>query len=218
MTINTQLVYSAENDHLYERIQMVESQLVARDIENPNIIKAMRAVPRHLFVSPAHQEFAYEDCPLSIACGQTISQPYMVAKAAELLDLTGEEKVLEVGAGSGYQAAVLSFLAKRVVGLEYHQELAQQAKQTLKELHIKNVSIHHADGKLGWVKEAPYDRILCSCSVTSLPSAWKEQLKEGGVLLFPRGTGTTQVLSKWTKEDDGWIKEDILGVRYVPLL
>lgn len=198
---------------------MVECQLIGRGIMDRRITNAMSQIPRHFFVNPQDRDRAYEDHPLPIGHGQTISQPYMVAKAAELLKLSGAEKVLEVGAGCGYQASVLSLLCKSVVAIEWHAELVACAQSNLRRAQVANVQVVWGDGKLGWVKEAPYDRILVSCAAKSVTRAWEEQLVTGGILVFPQDAPENQILWKYVKGTEGWAsQEEIFGVRFVPLL
>jgi protein-L-isoaspartate(D-aspartate) O-methyltransferase len=220
MGINTQFVYTDPDRYKSERNHMVERHLRARDVRDPAVLNAMRKLPRHLFVAPSQEGEAYEDSPLSIPCGQTISQPYMVAKSAELLELTGHEKVLEIGAGCGYQAALLGMLAAEVVALEWFDELARLARANVERLGMKNIRIEQGDGKAGCAQFAPYDRILVSCAVREVPSTWEPQLRPGGILLFPLGPRhDEQYLWRWRKSETGWkSKERIFSVRFVPLL
>ena len=210
MASNTHFVYSGPDPYIAERKQMVSTQIANRGVFDTKILGVMENLPRHLFMDPRDRKAAYEDCPVSIACGQTISQPYIVAKIAELLDLTGAERVLEIGSGCGYQAAVLSQLAGEVRGVEFHRELALLCESHLKELGIRNVKIRYGDGKLGWKEHAPYDRILFSCAIPEIPTAVKQQLRPGGLVVYPLQLATRQVLMKGD--------EEMFGVRFVPLL
>ena len=173
---------------------MVAEQLVKRGIANPGVLDAMRSVPRHLFVDEALRERAYGDHPLPIGDGQTISQPFMVARMTELLQVTGREKVLEIGTGSGYQAAVLSRVAARVCTIERIARLATRARQTLEAIGVSNVWVRAADGTMGWADEAPFDRILVAAGGPTVPPPLLEQLAEGGRLIMPVGSEETQRL------------------------
>jgi protein-L-isoaspartate(D-aspartate) O-methyltransferase len=185
-----------------EREKMVEEQLAARGIADPRVLDALRRVPRHLFVDEAWRDQAYGDHPLPIGEGQTISQPYIVARMTELLRLGGSEKVLEIGTGSGYQAAVLAELAARVCTIERLPKLAARARQTLEALGYTNVWVRVANGTLGWPDEAPFDRILVAAAGPSVPPPLFEQLREGGRLVMPVGDAATQVLQVVEKVDD----------------
>ncbi|HUO64960.1 MAG TPA: protein-L-isoaspartate(D-aspartate) O-methyltransferase [Terriglobales bacterium] len=177
-----------------ERERMVAEQLVKRGIADPRVLEAMRSVPRHLFVDEALRDRAYGDHPLPIGEGQTISQPFMVARMTELLRLTGREKVLEIGTGSGYQAAVLSRVAARVCTVERIGKLAARARQTLESIGVSNVWVRTADGTVGWADEAPFDRILVAAGGPSVPPPLLEQLAEGGRLVMPVGSEDAQRL------------------------
>jgi protein-L-isoaspartate(D-aspartate) O-methyltransferase len=177
-----------------ERERMVEEQVAARGVTDPRVLAAMRRVPRHVFVDPALQEKAYGDHPLPIGEGQTISQPFIVGKMTELLALTGREKVLEIGTGCGYQAAVLAELAARVCTIERLSKLAARARETLEMLGYSNVWVRTANGTLGWPDEAPFDRILVTAGGPSVPPPLFEQLAEGGRLVMPVGDAASQVL------------------------
>jgi protein-L-isoaspartate(D-aspartate) O-methyltransferase len=180
--------------HARERERMVAEQLVPRGIKNPRVLEAMGKVPRHLFVDEALRDKAYGDHPLPIGEGQTISQPFMVARMTELLRLTGTEKVLEVGTGSGYQAAVLAQLAARVCAIERLAKLAARARETLESLGITNVWVRTANGTFGWPDEAPFDRILVAAGGPSVPPPLFEQLAEGGRMVMPVGQADYQKL------------------------
>ncbi len=178
-----------------ERERMVEGQLAGRGITDPRVLEAMRKVPRHLFVDEALRDRAYGDYPLPIGEGQTISQPYMVAIMSQLLRLTGSEKVLEIGTGSGYQTAVLAELTRRVCSVERLASLATRARGTLEGLGYTNVWVRTADGTFGWLDEAPFDRILVSAASPSIPAPLFEQLAEGGRLVLPVGDAFSQTLT-----------------------
>ena len=185
---------AGEQRYARERERMVAEQLVKRGIANPGVLDAMRSVPRHLFVDEALRERAYGDHPLPIGDGQTISQPFMVARMTELLQVTGREKVLEIGTGSGYQAAVLSRVAARVCTIERIARLATRARQTLEAIGVSNVWVRAADGTMGWADEAPFDRILVAAGGPTVPPPLLEQLAEGGRLIMPVGSEETQRL------------------------
>ena len=180
---------------------MVEEQLAARGVTDPRVLSAMRRVPRHLFVEEALQDRAYGDHALPIGDGQTISQPFMVGKMTELLQLAGTEKVLEIGTGSGYQAAVLGELCARVCTVERLPRLAKRARELLEELGYQNVWVRVANGTLGWPDEAPFDRILVAAGGPSVPPPLFEQLAEGGRMVMPVGEASTQVLKLIEKRD-----------------
>lgn len=201
-----------------QRREMLDRQLAARGVDAPNVLQAMNAIPRERFVPPEEAAFAYEDRALPIECGQTISQPYIVGLMTQSLRLTGSEKVLEIGCGSGYQAAVLSRLAHRVVSVERHFELAAAAADRLRRLGLDNVSVVCADGSLGWPLEAPYDRILVAAGGPSLPEPLFEQLSEGGRLVMPIGDSHDQTLLAVVKVDGKPRFEDLGAVRFVPLI
>ena len=196
---------------------MVEQQIIRRGVTAPRVLTAMRSVPRHLFVPTNLQEESYSDYPLPIGYGQTISQPYIVALMSALLNLQGDENVLEVGTGSGYQAAVLSMLAARVDTVELIPELAEQAQQTLQLADCRNVFVHRADGSLGWEPNAPYDAILVTASAPQVPQPLLEQLTPQGRLVLPVGGSGYQNLELWTQENGVWQPQEILPVAFVPL-
>ncbi len=177
-----------------ERERMVAEQLVPRGIKDARVLEAMGKVPRHLFVDEALRDKAYGDHPLPIGEGQTISQPFMVGRMTELLRLAGTEKVLEVGTGSGYQAAVLAHLAGRVCAIERLAKLAARARETLEGLGITNVWVRTANGTFGWPDEAPFDRILVAAGGPSVPPPLLEQLAEGGRMVMPVGPANYQKL------------------------
>ena len=177
-----------------ERERMVEEQLIARGVRDPRVIEVMRRLPRHVFVDEALRDRAYGDHPLPIGEGQTISQPFIVGRMTELLQLAGREKVLEVGTGCGYQAAVLAELAERVCTMERIPRLASRARETLERLGYRNVWVRTANGTLGWPDEAPFDRILVAAGWPGVPPPLFEQLAEGGRMVIPVGEVTGQVL------------------------
>jgi protein-L-isoaspartate(D-aspartate) O-methyltransferase len=200
------------------RREMVDRQLHKRDIRSPRVLEAMSSVPRHLFVPPEHMGDAYTDSPLPIGAGQTISQPYMVAAMAEALLLEGSEKVLEIGAGSGYQAAVLSLLAREVIAVESQPLLADAARIRLVKLGYNNVWIQTGDGSLGWPPEAPYDAILVTAGAPFVPPPLIDQLAEGGRLVIPVGPAKQQELVRILKREGRTMQESLIACRFVPLL
>jgi protein-L-isoaspartate(D-aspartate) O-methyltransferase len=200
-----------------ERENMVSVQIAGRGIVDERILKAMRTIPRHLFVPQEYQQNAYEDFPLPIGYQQTISQPYIVAFMTNILDLKGNERVLEVGTGSGYQAAVLSLLVKKVHSLERIPDLADRARQTLQELGINNVDVHVGDGSLGWLPDAPYQAILVTAAAPAAPQSLLDQLDIGARMIIPVGGQFQQVLELWLRDKEGLKSEAILPVAFVPL-
>jgi len=209
---------SPQDSFRAQREHMVEDQLVRRGIRDPRVLAAMRAVPRHLFVPGEERSLAYEDMPLPIGRGQTISQPYIVALMTELLQLKGGEKVLEVGTGSGYQAALLSVLVRQVFSMERYEPLAQQARDTLAHLGYRNVTVLAGDGSCGLPEQAPFDAILVTASPPSVPPPLLEQLAPDGRLALPTGPSGGQKLELWTRREAEWDHEDILSVAFVPLI
>jgi protein-L-isoaspartate(D-aspartate) O-methyltransferase len=177
-----------------ERERMVEEQVVARGVTDPRVFEVMRRVPRHLFVEEALRDRAYGDHPLPIGDGQTISQPFIVGRMTELLRLAGTEKVLEVGTGCGYQAAVLAELAARVCTMERLPRLAAKARETLEGMGYRNVLVRAGNGTLGWPDQGPFDRILVAAGGPSVPPPLFEQLVEGGRMVMPVGDATNQTL------------------------
>ena len=202
----------------YQREQMVERQIRRRGVRDELVLEAMRAVERHLFVSQNARDLAYEDHPLSIGKGQTISQPYIVAFMTESLALTGKEKVLEVGAGSGYQAAVLAKTGCKVVSMERLPELAALARKNLQWAGIEGVRVVEGDGTKGFPDEAPYDRIIVTAAGPEVPHTMLEQLAPEGILLIPVGQRWMQNLVRVKRKEDGFEREEILGCVFVPLI
>jgi protein-L-isoaspartate(D-aspartate) O-methyltransferase len=200
------------------RSDMVERQLRKRDIRSPRVLAAMNSVPRHLFVPPEHVADAYSDTPLPIGAGQTISQPYMVAAMADALLLEGPEKVLEIGAGSGYQAAVISLLAREVIAVESQPALAEAAAIRLAKLGYNNVRVETGDGSQGRSPDAPYDAILVTAGAPYVPPPLQEQLAEGGRLVIPVGPTKQQELLRIIKQGERTTRESLFACRFVPLL
>jgi protein-L-isoaspartate(D-aspartate) O-methyltransferase len=205
----------SESDFAVARRDMVERQIRTRGIHSTRVLEAMAAVPRHLFVPAPIEAKSYADEPLPIGEGQTISQPFMVAAMAEALCLDGFEKVLEVGAGSGYQAAVVSLLAREVIAVESQPVLARAARE---RLPYSNVRIVDGDGSLGWPAEAPYDAILVTAAAPSIPPPLGEQLAEGGRLVIPVGSEKDQELVRVTKSGGKIAQQNLFACRFVPLL
>jgi len=201
-----------------ERELMVKYQIEARGIKDKRILSAFKKVKRHLFVPEKYRYKAYGDHPLPIGEGQTISQPYMVALMTQLLKLEGDEKVLEIGTGSGYQAAILSLLAKEVYTIEIIPSLAERAKKILDSLGYKNVHVRCGDGYLGWPEEAPFDAIIITCAPEKLPEPLVKQLKEGGRIVAPIGPeGGLQILTVFIKKKGKIIKKEEGGCYFVPM-
>ncbi|HET7850982.1 MAG TPA: protein-L-isoaspartate(D-aspartate) O-methyltransferase [Pseudolabrys sp.] len=190
-----------------------------RGIADKDVLRAMEEVPRSAFVEADHSERAYADQALPISCGQTISQPYVVAYMTEQLGLRPHHRVLEIGTGSGYQAAVLALLAREVVTVERYRTLADAARRRLQKLGYKNVEVIVGDGLAGAPERAPFDRIIVTAAAETLPDALIEQLKEGGIMILPLGPhGGAQHIVKLTKSQTGLEQEQLIAVRFVPLL
>ena len=199
------------------RRHMVLRQIHGRGIRQPEVLRAMGAVPRHLFVPSEFLPRAYQDEPLPIGKGQTISQPFMVAAMAEALSLAGDERVLEIGAGSGYQAAVLSLLARDVTAIEREPMLASAARNRLAALGFANVRIEEGDGSLGWLSGAPYDAILVSAGAPAVPPPLIDQLAENGRMVIPVGDADQQKLTRIVKRQGRVFQESLYACRFVPL-
>jgi protein-L-isoaspartate(D-aspartate) O-methyltransferase len=198
---------------------MVEEQIIRRGISDPRVIKAMEEVPRHKFIDEALVDTAYNDHPVPIGCGQTISQPYMVALMTQALKLKGDEKVLEIGTGSGYQAALLAELCQKVYTVDRISTLVERARRVLlDELGYKNIVLLVRDGTMGLPEYAPFDRIIVTAAAPEIPSPLIEQLKDGGRLVIPKGDRFTQTLLVVTKEKDKYITESLGGCVFVPLI
>ena len=199
---------------------MVEDQIIKRGVEDPRVLDVMKVVERHKFVPEKYSESAYKDGPLPIGHGQTISQPFIVAFMTENLKLEPSHKVLEIGTGSGYQAAVLSELCDHVYTIEIVDELANESAERLGRLGFNNITVRSGDGYKGWPEEAPFDRIMVTAAPEEIPELLTEQLAEGGVMVIPVGKQyEIQYLWVITKEADGSIKkEKILPVRFVPMI
>lgn len=215
------LFFFSQEDELYarKRREMVKRQLQARDITDKKVLEIMGKVPRHLFVDPPYRRKAYTDYPLPIDEGQTISQPYIVALMTQYLNLKDGEKVLEIGTGSGYQAAVLAHLTDKVYSVEIREHLAKKAEQTLKDLNYTQVQVKWSDGYFGWEEYAPFDAIIVTCAANHVPPSLIDQLKDGGRLIIPLGsTLYFQTLTLITKKSGKLKVKHILGVRFVPMI
>jgi protein-L-isoaspartate(D-aspartate) O-methyltransferase len=205
-------------DYEQARNRMVEQQIIARGIKDPLVIKAMRKVPRHLFVDEGLRTRSYDDYPLPISHGQTISQPYIVALMTEALNLKGGEKVLEIGTGSGYQSAVLAEIVDTVYSVERIPGLAKKSREILDSLGYYNVIIKVGDGTYGWKDKAPFDGIIVTASAPSIPDPLLEQLKDGGRLIIPVGDFFSQDLILVRRQGNRFIKSSYGGVRFVKLI
>jgi protein-L-isoaspartate(D-aspartate) O-methyltransferase len=201
-----------------QRRAMVEKQIRLRGIACPRVLEAMLSVPRHEFVPPEQQRTAYDDTPLAIGAGQTISQPFMVAAMAEALELSGNERVLEVGTGSGYQAAVLSLLAREVFTIETHASLADEARGRLTRLGYANVRVATGDGTLGWPDAVPFEAIVVTAAAPGVPPPLVEQLAEGGRLVIPVGPAEHQELRRVRMSGGIPSQETLYDCRFVPLV
>ncbi len=201
-----------------DRESMVAAQLAARGIASPTVLEAMASIPRHRFVPADCEHLAYEDRPLPIGLGQTISQPYMVAYMTELLALNPSDRVLEIGTGSGYQTALLARLCAEVITMERHPELQAQAKARLAHLGFENIKYVKGDGTLGWSEGAPYHAILVTAGSPRIPGALLEQLAEGGRLVCPVGERHRQRLEKVTRQGNTLIPEEHTECVFVPLM
>ncbi|HOM17546.1 MAG TPA: protein-L-isoaspartate(D-aspartate) O-methyltransferase, partial [Thermoguttaceae bacterium] len=199
------------------RARMVSEAIIAAGIKNPRVIEAMRTTPRHEFVSLNQRQYAYLDMALPIGEGQTISPPFIVAYMTEQLDPQPTDRVLEIGTGSGYQAAVLSPLVKEVYTIEIVESLARRAAQTLKRLKYDNVFVKAGDGYLGWPEKAPFDKIIVTCSPESVPTPLVEQLREGGRMIIPVGQRYQQVFYLLKKENGRLVQEALKPALFVPM-
>ena len=224
LALSTLLTFSSGAQHSYEEepwkalaATMVAKQITDRGVKDQRIIEVMKNTPRHLFIAPEFTKQAYGDHPLPIAEGQTISQPYIVALMTELLDLTQTDKVLEIGTGSGYQAAVLSQLVNSVFSIEVVASLARGAKERLKILGYNNVIVKHGDGYKGWPEHAPFDKIIVTAAPPEIPSELINQLNDPGIMVLPVGT-YSQELVVITKKGGDVNKEVIIPVRFVPMV
>jgi protein-L-isoaspartate(D-aspartate) O-methyltransferase len=199
------------------RERMVEEQIVARGVRDPRVLEALRKVPRHLFVPPAMQPAAYEDSALPIGLGQTISQPYVVAFMTEALELKPQDRVLEIGTGSGYQAAVLSLVVREVYSMEILEQLGREAEARLKQMGYANVRVRIGDGYRGWPEAAPFDAIIVAAAPPEVPPALVAQLGPGGRMVVPVGR-YEQDLVRLRRTAKGLERESLLPVRFVPMV
>ena len=217
------MVRPKKNDMPYDfraaQARMIRDHLAARGIACPRVLEAFRTVPRHAFIDPVNWDEAYADHPVGIACGQTISQPYIVALMTELLDVPPGSRVLEVGTGSGYQTAILAAMGARVSTIERHEPLTERAAATLQTLDLdKTVSFFIGDGSLGLPERAPFDRIIVTAAAPEVPPAHVDQLAAGGRMVIPAGSARAQRLHIVTKTEDGVCDEKGLAVIFVPLV
>jgi len=207
-----------EHNFQVERKRMVEDQITSRGVQDQRLLNVMETVPRHQFVMGGDLGMAYADCPLPIGNGQTISQPYMVALMTQLLEVDPADRVLEVGTGSGYQAAVLGLLAAQVHTVEFIPNLALRAAKTLAELGYRNIHVHTGDGSLGWQPASPYNGILVAAGAPSAPPPLLDQLAEGGRLVIPVGRRGYQNLEVWRRVGSEFEHRDDIEVAFVPLV
>ncbi|MEB2361710.1 MAG: protein-L-isoaspartate(D-aspartate) O-methyltransferase [Bryobacteraceae bacterium] len=219
-TVSIVLLVSGPDGFTESRERMVKHQIQARGVRDAQVLKAMRDTPRHLFVPEKLRSHAYEDTPLPIGFGQTISQPYIVAAMTELLDVEPGHRVLEIGTGSGYQAAVLSPLVREVFSMEIVEDLAKSAALTLRQTGCSNVSVRYGDGYKGWPEKAPFDRIILTAAPPEIPQALFDQLVPGGKLVAPVGSSPlNQELVVVDKGRDGKLKRrTVFPVRFVPMV
>jgi len=221
ITVFSSFTLSDKYSDKYEKVRqrMVREQIVARGITDQQVIQAMLNVKRHLFVPSNQERMAYEDRPLPIGEGQTISQPYIVALMTELLDLKEDMKVLEIGTGSGYQAAILAKIVKEVYTIEIIESLGLKAKELLKEeLDYSNIKFKIGDGYKGWEQYAPFDAIIVTCAPSDIPEPLENQLREGGRMIIPIGGSITQELVLLEKKGGKMIRNQVSPVRFVPMV
>jgi len=201
-----------------ERERMVKEQIITRGVKDKRVIDAMTKVPRHMFVEKTYYHQAYNDYPLPIGHSQTISQPYMVASMTEMLELKGDEKVLEIGTGSGYQTAILALLCSKVYSIERVSELSHEARSRLKDLNFQNTNLMVGDGSIGWSDYAPYDGIIVTAGAPEIPNALIEQLAENGRLVIPVGDEFSQILNLVRKHKGRIYRKEFFGCAFVPLV
>jgi len=208
-----------ENEYARLREDMVRQQIMARGVEDPQVLKALRKVPRHVFVPENYRTHSYRDYPLPIGCGQTISQPYVVAFMTETLDLKHSDNVLEIGTGSGYQAAVLAEIVDAVYTIEIIEELGERARKTLDLMGYRNVHVKIGDGYKGWPEKAPFDAVIVTCAPERIPKALITQLAEGGRMIIPvGGAGSIQKLVRGVKKNGKLETKVVMPVRFVPMV
>jgi len=206
------------HDYRLARQRMLRNNLIPRGINDPEVLKAMGKIHRHLFVEEALEGEAYNDHPLPIGHKQTISQPYIVALMTQALRLSGKDRVLEIGTGSGYQTAILAELADRVYTVERIRPLMEQARTLLNTMGHTNILFRAFDGTIGWKEHAPYDGIIITAGSPDIPKPLLEQLDEGGRMIVPVGDRSTQTLFKVIRQGNGYVKEDLGGCRFVDLI
>jgi len=211
------LTYAQADNWQSLRQQMVDTQIRARQVQSESVLQAMARVPRHLFVPESLRPYAYEDRPLPIGRGQTISQPYIVGYMTDVLQLEPAHRVLEVGTGSGYQAAVLAEIAKHVYSIEIVPELADGARRALTESGYRNVDVRTGNGYLGWPERAPFDRIIVTAAPPTIPNALVDQLAVGGIMVVPVGTDY-QEIAIISRAASGTTEQRTIGVRFVPMV
>jgi protein-L-isoaspartate(D-aspartate) O-methyltransferase len=216
-SVQTRRAGLSERQFKDQRLKMVEQQLQGGGVTDRRVLKAMQKVPRHRFVPASELDLAYAPRALPIGYGQTISQPYIVAYMTEAAALSGSERVLEIGTGSGYQAAILAELAKEVYTIEIIPELAERARETLNELGYHNIHVKIGNGYAGWTEHAPYDAIIVTAAPEEVPTALVEQLALGGRMVIPVGATYRQALKVITKTRDGLSERELLPVRFVPM-
>lgn len=207
-----------QDSYFSQRKTMVDTQIKSRGVRNQRVLDAMMSVPRHKFVPDDYVAYAYDDMPLPIGYGQTISQPYIVAYMTEILRPDSNHKVLEIGTGSGYQAAILSLLYKEVYSVEIIEVLGQRAIKTFDALGYKNIKVKIGDGYKGWSEHAPFDAIIVTCAPTNIPQPLMDQLAEGGKMIIPVGERHDQVLFLLEKRGGKIITTETLPVRFVPMV
>lgn len=207
-----------ENEYTLARERMVRDQIVPRRISDERVLSAMRTVPRHRFVPPDLRHLAYGDAPLPIGHRQTISQPYIVALMTSLLELKEDDKVFEVGTGSGYQAAILAHIANQVFTIERIGEIADKTRELFQELGLKNIHVVDGDGSLGLEEEAPFDAIIVTAAAPKVPEPLKEQLADGGRMVLPVGGRKGQILELWKRKGRKLEKDRLAPVAFVPLV
>ena len=210
--------FGQENSYMQERFEMVETQIQSRGITDTDVLDAFRKVPRHRFVLPGYTHLAYEDSPLPIREGQTISQPYIVAFMTDALHLERTDRVLEVGTGSGYQAAILSQLCDSVFTIEIFETLSEKATGVFSDLGYTNIYCKVGDGYHGWEEKAPFDAIIVTCAPKDVPEALKNQLAEGGKMIIPVGENQVQQLVLLQKRNGKIRQKEMLPVRFVPMI
>jgi protein-L-isoaspartate(D-aspartate) O-methyltransferase len=208
----------ASGDYRVQQIELIMG-LRSRGIRSTKVLAAIEKVPRHLFVAATYDAQAYADTSLPIECGQTISQPFVVAYMTELLNIGDRDKVLEIGTGSGYQAAVLAHLARRVYTIERYRTLAKEAEERFKALNLSNITGMVGDGIRGWPEQAPFDKIIVTASADEVPEELVGQLRDGGIMVIPLGpTGGIQHIVRITRKGEEFEREQLLAVRFVPLV